>query len=171
MRLLLILRAEVFLGVGLFITFNQAHTYATGVTALALFAFGYALVSGIASLVKRGQIALAEGVVPAVIALAVGIGATVTASDAQLWLVKLLAFWGIAVGITEFAQAYRVGLKSSHGKDLVISSALALAFGIFYLAVPLAELDVVGYFGAYLILSAVHLGIAAASERKAAAGN
>jgi len=68
--------------------------------------------------------------------------------------------------LTELIQAFRVGRTTNRGRELLISGGLSTAFGVLFAAVQLAELDTVGFFGAYLILSAVHLGIAAASERK-----
>ena len=170
MRLLLILRAEIFIGVGLFITFNQAHTYATGVLALALFAFGYAVVSFLALMAKRQQVPILPTSLLIAVALAIGVATEVLAPNAGFWLAKLIAAWGITAGAIELAQAFRAGLKTARGRDLLISGGLSALFGVFFVAVPLAELDTVGFFGAYLILSAVHLGIAAASERKTIAG-
>jgi uncharacterized membrane protein HdeD (DUF308 family) len=165
-RLLLILRAAVFVGVGLLITFIQAHTYSVGVLALTIFAFAYALVSALALVVKGNQLPVVETLILTVFAVATGIAAIVTTPEASTWLVKLYAVWGIASGLTELAQAFRTGRKTNRGRELLISGALSFAFGLLFALVPLAELDTVGFFGAYLILSAVHLGIAAASERK-----
>jgi uncharacterized membrane protein HdeD (DUF308 family) len=166
-RLLLILRAAVFVGVGLLITFTQAHTYAVGLVALTVFAFGYALVSAAALILKRNQVPVVETILQAAYAVLVGVGAVAIAGDASLWLTKLYAVWGLASGLTELVQAFRTGRKTNRGRELLISGGLSTAFGLLFALVPLAELDTVGFFGAYLILSAVHLGIAAASERKA----
>ena len=166
MRLLLILRAAVFIGVGMFITFTQAHTYATGLVALTVFGFGYALVSVVALAVKRSQLPVVETSLLTLFALLVGVGAGLIAADPHLWLEKLFAVWGLASGLTELIQAFRVGRTTNRGRELLISGGLSTAFGVLFAAVQLAELDTVGFFGAYLILSAVHLGIAAASERK-----
>jgi uncharacterized membrane protein HdeD (DUF308 family) len=53
------------------------------------------------------------------------------------------------------------------GKDYLMSAVFALVLGLLFLAVPLDEVSAVGFFGAYLALSGVHLGIAAASVPKA----
>ena len=57
------------------------------------------------------------------------------------------------------------GFKTLRGKELSVSAVLGILLGLLYLVLPLNDLDAVGFFGAYMIINAVHLGIAAASER------
>jgi uncharacterized membrane protein HdeD (DUF308 family) len=80
---------------------------------------------------------------------------------------SLVSAWGIISGAFELYQARRNGFKTASGKDYLMSAVFALVLGLLFLAVPLDEVSAVGFFGAYLALSGVHLGIAAASVPKA----
>ncbi|MEN9715437.1 MAG: hypothetical protein RJA35_904 [Actinomycetota bacterium] len=166
MRLNLTLRTAVSLVVGLVITFAQAHTAGLGLTALASYGVGLALIGLLAYLLQRKTKEALLNLPLSALAMAVGlVAALAPASEALTYLRFLIVAWGLLSGAYELYLAVRTGRKTVRGKEQTISAILALILGAFYLAVPLRELDAVGFFGAYLIVSAVHLGIAAASER------
>jgi len=170
MRLNLILRTAICLEVGLFVTFSQSHNIAIGLEALTSFGVGYAMVTLFVALLQRKKLANYKNLPVTALALVIGlIAAQAPATDGLLWFRLLLAAWGLLSGAYEIYQAKVAGFKTMQGKELLVSASLGVILGILYLAVPLSPLDAVGFFGAYMVVSAVHLGIAAASEREARA--
>ncbi len=170
MKFALALRAAISFGVGIFITFNQSHSAATGLLALGIFGIGYALLNGIASGVWGKGIFSLESLPVTLAALIVGLAALlVPAEDLQaaaLVFVFLVAGWGLIAGAFELYLARRVGFATRSGKDGLISAVLGLGVGLLFLIVPLDIVSAVGFFGAYLVLSAVHLGISATTPNK-----
>jgi hypothetical protein len=163
-------RAAISFGVGIFITFNQSHSAATGLLALGIFGIGFALLNGIGSVVWGKGIFSIENFPLTLAALIVGLAALlVPASDPEasaLVFVYLVTGWGLISGAFEMYLARRSGFTSRFGKDSLISASLSLLMGLLFLAVPLDIISAVGFFGAYLVLSAVHLGISATTPSK-----
>lgn len=156
----------VSLEVGLVITFSQVHDYSVGIMAITSFGIGYAMVSVLVALVQRKKMSAYETVPLTVIALGIGLAATQLNSHTQdFWYPMLIVIWGLASAGFEFLQARKLGLKSQRGAEHLISAVLGLLLGLLYGFVRLQEIDAVGFFGAYMILSAVHLGISAVSHR------
>jgi uncharacterized membrane protein HdeD (DUF308 family) len=62
--------------------------------------------------------------------------------------------------------ARKAGLATRSGKDSLINAVLSLGIGMLFLIVPLDIVSAVGFFGAYLVLSGVHLGISATTPAK-----
>jgi hypothetical protein len=85
---------------------------------------------------------------------------------AALVFVFLVAGWGLITGAFELYLARRSGFATRSGKDNLISAVLSLGVGLLFLIVPLDIVSAVGFFGAYLVLSAVHLGISATTPAK-----
>jgi hypothetical protein len=83
-----------------------------------------------------------------------------------LVFVYLVTGWGLIAGAFEMYLARRSGFATRFGKDSLISASLSLLVGLLFLAVPLDIISAVGFFGAYLVLSAVHLGISATTPSK-----
>ena len=170
MKIVFALRAAISFGVGIFITFNQSHSAATGLLALAIFGLGYAVLNGIGSAVWGKGIFSLENFPLTLIALIVGTTAIlVPATDpeaAALAFVYLVTGWGLISGAFEMYLARRSGFVTRFGKDSLISASLSLIVGLLFLAVPLDIISAVGFFGAYLVLSAVHLGISATTPSK-----
>lgn len=170
MRLLLILRAAVCLEVGLIVTFSQSHSIQVGLLALTSFGVGYAMVSVFTSLLQRKKLAELDSVVITALALIVGLAAANTPADQDhLWFRLLVVGWGLLSGIYDLFKARKLGFKTPRGKEYSVSAALALALGLLYLLIQLDDVGSVGFFGAYMILCAVHFGISAASETSAKA--
>lgn len=129
---------------GLFITFSQAHHEAIGLTALAIFTFLYGMRAALGA-AKHLPIALV-GLITAFIA------ATSFATPASF--VLLVTIWAVAQAATDFLNGDS------------ISATLALLLALLFGFVPMDIMSSVGFFGAYLIVSGVHLGIAAYAPRK-----
>ena len=170
MKIVFAPRAAISFGVGIFITFNQSHSAATGLLALAIFGIGFALLNGIGSAVwgKRGfspeNLPLTLG------ALAFGsVALFIPTGDLQaaaLAFVFLVGGGGLFAGAFELYLARRAGFSTRSGKDSLINAVLSLFLGLLFLIVPLDIVSAVGFFGAYLVLSGVHLGIAAVTPAK-----
>ena len=157
----------VYLEVGLVITFSQAHTYGVGIMAITSFGIGYAMVSVLVALVQRKKVSAYQAVPLTIIALGIGLASTQLNSHTQVfWYPMLVVIWGLASAGFEFLQARKNGFKSQLGSEHLISAVLGMLLALLYAFVRLQEIDAVGFFGAYMILSAVHLGISAVSARK-----
>jgi uncharacterized membrane protein HdeD (DUF308 family) len=163
-------RAIVFVAVGLFITFTQSHSAATGLLALAIFGIGLA-VANIASTIwdKRSYLSV-ESLPLTLISLAAGLfAALIPQSDATaqaLAFVYLVSGWAVVSGAIELYLANRSGFRTRAGKDGLITAVLGLGIGLLFLIVPLDIVSAVGFFGAYLVICGVHLGIAALTPQK-----
>ncbi len=170
MKFVFAARAAISFGVGIFITFNQSHSAATGLLALAIFGLGYAVLNGIGSVVWGKGIFSIENFPLTLAALIIGLAALlVPSSDPEasaLVFVYLVTGWGLISGAFEMYLARRSGFATRFGKDSLISASLSLLVGLLFLAVPLDIISAVGFFGAYLVLSAVHLGISATTPSK-----
>ena len=170
MKLVFAARAAISFGVGIFITFNQSHSAATGLFALAIFGIGYAVLNGIGSAVWGKGLFSLENFPLTLAAMVVGLAALlvpVTDPEASaLVFVYLVTGWGLIAGAFEMYLARRAGFATRFGKDSLISASLSLLVGLLFLAVPLDIISAVGFFGAYLVLSAVHLGISATTPSK-----
>jgi uncharacterized membrane protein len=157
----------VYLEVGLVITFSQVHDYGVGIMAITSFGIGYAMVSVLVALVQRKKMSAYEAVPLTIFALGIGLAATQLNSHTQVfWYPMLIVIWGLASAGFEFLQAKKSGFKSPFGSEHLISAILGMLLALLYAFVRLQEIDAVGFFGAYMILSAVHLGISAVSARK-----
>ena len=170
MKFVFALRAAISFGVGIFITFNQSHSAATGLFALGIFGIGFALFNGVGSVIWGNGIFSLENFPLTLAALLVGTAALlVPATDPEasaLVFVYLVTGWGLIAGAFEMYLARRSGFATRFGKDSLISASLSLLVGLLFLAVPLDIISAVGFFGAYLVLSAVHLGISATTPSK-----
>ncbi len=146
MRRIKSLRALASIAVGLFVTFWQAHHAAVGLVALAIFTILYGL---------RTLFGAPKYFPIALIALITAfISASSLQENSNATFILLVAIWGAAQAATDFIN-----------RD-VISAVLASVLALLFALVPLDIVSAVGFFGAYLIVSGVHLGIAAYSPKK-----
>jgi uncharacterized membrane protein HdeD (DUF308 family) len=163
-------RAAVSISVGLFITFTQSHSAATGLFALALFGIGSAVANVASTIWAKGKYLSVDSLPLTLIALAVGLFAALipqTEPTAQgLAFVYLVAGWAVISGAMELYLANRSGFRTRAGKDGLISAGLGLSLGLLFLIVQLDIVSAVGFFGAYLVISGVHLAIAALTPQK-----
>ena len=170
MQKVLGVKAATSIAVGLFITFTQSHSAATGLFALAIFGIGFAVANVVATIWAKGKYLSVESLPFTVIALAVGLFAALipqTEPTAQaLVFVYLVAGWAVVSGALELYVANRKGFRTRSGKDGLISAVLGLALGLLFLIAPLDIVSAVGFFGTYLVISGVHLAIAALTPQK-----
>ena len=170
MQKVLGVRAIVFVAVGLFITFTQSHSAATGLLALAIFGIGFAVANTAATIWDKRSYLLVESLPLTLISLAVGVFAVLipqTETTAQsLAFVYLVSGWAFVSGALELYLANRSGFRTRAGKDGLITAILGLALGALFLIAPLDIVSAVGFFGAYLVICGVHLGIAALTPQK-----
>jgi hypothetical protein len=164
------LRAAISFGVGIFITFNQSHSAATGLLSLGIFGIGFALLNGIGSAVWGKGIFSLENFPLTLTALIVGLAALLVPATepnaSALVFVYLVTGWGLISGAFEMYLARRSGFATRFGKDSLISASLSLLVGLLFLVAPLDIISAVGFLGAYLVISAVHLGISAGTPSK-----
>jgi uncharacterized membrane protein HdeD (DUF308 family) len=163
-------RAAVSIAVGLLITFTQSHSAATGLFSLAIFGIGFAAANLAATIWAKGKYLSVESLPFTVIALIVGLFAAFipqTEPTAQaLAFVYLVAGWAVISGAMELYLANRAGFKTRAGKDGLISGVLGLALGLLFLIAQLDIVSAVGFFGTYLVISGIHLAIAALTPEK-----
>jgi hypothetical protein len=140
------LRAIASIAVGLFVAFWQSHHAAVGLVALAIFTILYGL---------RTLFGSAKYFPIALIALVTAfLAATSLQENSDANFVLLVAIWGVAQASIDWIN-----------KDS-ISAALAILLAALFALVQMDIVSAVGFFGAYLIVSGVHLGIAAYSPKK-----
>jgi hypothetical protein len=161
-RIALAARAGISLAVGLFVTFSQSHGAELGLLALGIFGLSFAVLNGLASAVFQKGMAAIQNVPLVMVALLIGIFA-LSASNDELAFKFLVTGWAIIAGAFELFQSRRAGFKTSEGRDLLINSCFSLLLAVLFLIAPLDIVSQVGFFGAYLMMSGVHIGIAAAS--------
>lgn len=170
MKIVLALRATISFGVGLFITFNQSHSAATGLFALAIFGLGYAILNAIGTGVWGKGLTAVENMPLTVASFIIGLLAvlvpTTDPSAQALAFIYLVTGWGLISGSFELYLARREGFKTQMGKDSLLNAGFGLLLGVLFLVAPLDIVSAVGFFGAYLVLSATHLAIAAGTPKK-----
>lgn len=170
MKIVIASRATIYLLTGLLITFTQSHSANTGLLLLAVFGIGLAVVNSISSFFVKSGIWSLDSLPISIAAAVVGaVASFIPAANptaAGLAFVYLVAGWGLIAGSFDLYLARRSGFKSRSGKDSLISSVLSLILGVLFLAVPIDIVSAVGFFGAYLVLSGVHLAIAALTPEK-----
>lgn len=152
------------------ITFSQVHNGELGLTSLVLFGVLYVSASiGTHFLDRRNKLTSPTLGLPLIAPI---ITATVAAIALSIGFNNLLAFrWltgllMLGFVITELLVAKRVGRKTLQGKEAVITAvASAIMLGL-ALGIDVGEVPLVGFFGAYHAILAVHLGISAATPKK-----
>lgn len=163
---------------GLLVVFNQGHYVAISLLSLTVFSLGLALSQlSIALFGKRGLAAI-ESIPIGIIALSIGaisamaaLQSLETSPEVVIREFELLATgWALTSGAFELYLARRAGFKTGLGRDWGILAGLSLALGAAMLVLDTDRTTTVGLFVTYLMFSAVHLGLAAASP-KPAVGN
>jgi len=169
MRIVLAARAFVTLAIGIYITFNQSHSAEAGLIALGLFGVGYAVANAASSFFFAKRLTAIETVPMTVIALLIGVFAFLVSANSSVThkasLTALVTAWGLVSAAFELYLARRQGFKTQLGRDTLLSAILNFLLAILFLTVPLKSVELVGFFGAYLVLSGVHVGITAATPK------
>lgn len=161
MRLTLWLRASISFIAGLVITFAQAHNTQVGLYTLA----GFGLSLGVALTAVSIWLKLLEVLPLGLFNLMFGSLALLVPTDSRAGYVWLVCSFAAVTAVTEIYLASRNGFATQMGKEQLLSAVLAgLLASVFIFSSP-DEISSVGFFGAYLVLSAVHLGISASSVR------
>ena len=153
--------------------FNQGHYVQYSLIALIVFALGTAVGQIAVALFGPNTLSSIESVPSSIISLTTGLlAALATVQAAQSgasahqmiqefsWLVT---GWALTSGAFELYLARRAGFGTPIGRDWAILSGLSLLLGLVNLAIPMDRTTTVGMFVAYMMFSAVHLGIAATS--------
>lgn len=135
------LRALASLSVGLLITFWQSHHEVVGLVALSIFTLLYGM---------RTLFATPRYLPIALIAL---FTAFLSATSLDKNFVLYVALWGFAQCAIDLINRDAIG------------AGLAFLLALLFATIPMDSVSAVGFFGAYLMLSGVHLGIAAYSKK------
>ncbi len=165
------LRAAISLAVGLFITFSQSHAATIGLLALAIFSLGFAVVNGLSSAIWGKGLVAIEAMPLTVVSLLIGVfslmalslNSNLSIDAAQTAFIGLVTVWGLVAGAFEMYLARRASFKTTNGREYLMSAILSAVLGMLFLVAPLDIVSAVGFFGAYLIISGVQLGVAAAT--------
>jgi hypothetical protein len=163
MRISLIIKAAAAFIAGIFITFSQAHDASVAMLGLLIVSAGWFLGSLI--LIIKNSNPVFNGLL---MLASAGMAWYSTGFDANgattaAWI--LLEAWAFFGAIAELIFALRSKKKSAERRDHFISAALALGLLISQISITKASDSVshVGFFGAYAIILAVHLGLSAFS--------
>lgn len=154
------LRAAIFFGAGLFITFSPDHGYTIGQQLLAAATGGFAVATF--GLIAAQRRVYKADLMLAIIGLLVTLLALLTIQAAQLMFFSLVTLWGLSAAFVEVFAARDLGFRTRGGKDRLISALASVAIGALLLF-PLDVVSAVGFMGAYFVISGVHWGIAAAT--------
>ena len=169
MRSANIIRATVFAIAAAFLIFIQNHSVSVGTMVLHLTTAALTL-GGLVILIKQKTNRLVVAV-PTVVAATVFLLSLVfsgggTAESRLGVFTFLVAFLAGATAIAELVFSFDA--EAGDKLELRISSAIGLVAGFFFWLAPLDDLNAVGFFSAYLSVSAVQraLWAAAPNNRK-----
>jgi hypothetical protein len=139
--------------------------------ALATFSLAFAVTNAGANAIWGKGLAAIEAIPLTLVSLLIGIfslmalslDSNLSTEGAQTAFIGLVTVWGLVSGAFELYLARRASLKTVHGRDFLLSAILSAVLGLLFLVAPLDIVSAVGFFGAYLIVSGVQLGVAAAT--------
>ena len=163
MQILLALRAAIFFGAGIFITFSADHGYLIGQQVLAVTTGLFSV--AVFSLIAFGKPVSKADLMLGIIGFLVTLLALFTISSPDLLLYSLVTLWGLASAFVEVFAARDLGFKTREGKDRVLSAVLSVGIGLLLLF-PLDVVSAVGFMGAYFVIAGVHWGIASATPKQ-----
>lgn len=165
MRISQIIQASAAFIAGIFITFSQAHDADVAMLGLLIVSAGWFLAAIIA--VLKNQSTVLNSLVILGSAAMAWMSVSFDANNATTMAWILLMAWGLFGAIFELIFALRANKKSVARRDHLINSVLAIGLFAAQAAITKASDSVshVGFFGAYAIILAIHLGIAAASPK------
>ncbi|SCX04358.1 hypothetical protein [Candidatus Aquiluna sp. UB-MaderosW2red] len=163
-------RSFLSFALGIFITFSQSHSAQIGLAALAGYGLALGIVGAVIAMFKRSGLNPLQELPMAVLATLIGLFALLASLNEEAAypaFISLVTAWGLISGAFELYQTRRLGFKTPKGNEAFISAIFALLLGALFLSVELDVVSAVGFFGAYLTLSGVHLGISAFAPDKA----
>ena len=170
MNRLIATRSAAHAAVALVITFTKFHTVEFGLQMVILFAALYLAASlGTHFLDHRFKVMsprLGLPVIPLLItgpvaAVVLGLGLNTTLT---LRVVYGLLFAGFVV--VELYLARKFGRKTPEGRDAILTAYISLAMAGLAISFNVESKNIIGFFGAWHALLAVHLGIAAFTPKK-----
>lgn len=174
-RIVASIQAIAAFAAGILITFSQSHGAAIGMVALAIVSVGWAIAFGWSAIVdkkSRGRVfraiisvasvAMAVFAIQSFASLA-GVSGQVPI-EKEAWAWGLLESWGFAGALTEVILALFSKPGSIRRRDHLISAGLAGGLGLTQFFTPVDDaVTHVGFFGAYAVILAVHLGLSVLS--------
>lgn len=165
MRITQTIQAASALIAGLYVTFAQAHDAKAGMVALLIISIGW-FAAAILSLAQRRFVIFNIFIGAGAVAMA-WLSQTLDANSSTDFAWGLLESWALFGALAEVVFGLVAKRAKQVARDHWISAGLAALLFIALLAVTDAGDSVsrVGFFGAYAILLAAHLGIAAASPK------
>ena len=122
---------------GILVVAWPSLTLRTLITLFGVFAIAYGIIYGAASLAGAARNRW-SGAAVGLAATAAGVVALVWPALSALTLLYIIAAWAIAAGLFEIAAAYETSLGSAARGVLVLTGLVALGFGAFLFARPLA---------------------------------
>lgn len=163
MRISQIIKAASAFIAGIFITFSQAHDANVAMIGLAIMSAGW-LVGSVISVLKN-QNPYLNGIVFLGACAMIYYALSFEPNNATTMAWILLLAWGLFGALAELIFALRAEKKSAARRDYLINTVLAIGLFAAQASITKASDSVshVGFFGAYAILLAVHLGISASS--------
>lgn len=165
-QLTIAIQAAVAFSVGILITFSQAHNDYVANLGLLILSIGWAVANVLASFnSKLGKQALFSRLFIAIASFAMAIfAANLLQMPKDQVGINLVYFWGLFGTIAELNFARLEQRKSAERRDSLISAGLALGLFLAQQFAPIADIvGRVGFFGAYAVILAVHLGLTAAT--------
>lgn len=165
MRLVQAVKAAIALAAGLVITFSQSHGASVGLLVFGIFALAYGILVSAFALRFEASRYLREELVVSVTSVTLATFALLNQSAELSVFTILVAVWALVLAANEAQLAWRMRPNGNRSREHLITAGLALVLGLLFLVTPMDAVSSVGFFGAYLVLSSVHLGIAAFSPR------
>ncbi len=163
MRLLNALRAVVFSVGAAYLIFSQDHSADVGLLVLQIVSSALVVVGIILFLTTK--LKTSDLVIPTAIAVLVSSMTFILGNQDELFTLKtLVILLTLSMAIHEFV----VAMKANAGDaiELRIAAGLGALTGLLFLLAPLNDLNAVGFFSAYLALSAVQRSVWAAGPTK-----
>ena len=171
MRRLIGYRAGIALIVALITTFTRPDSATLGLVLLGGYTLALALGTTFIGALQIKPRPAMNFVPQAIVALIVGVAALVSlgsSSSFQLAALQSLLLLNLTLSAAiESYLAYRVRDNRLEAREHLIAAGLSLAIAIILAFIEPQPLNILGFFGAYLSITAVHLGIWAASPKKA----
>lgn len=168
------LRAAVALVVGLFVSFSGFAIEGAvwiGLWSLAAFGVINALLLVLsAALQSRATGKLNPESIPlAVVSLLIGLLALFASANQEAAAFaafgSLVMAWGVLAGAFELYSARRQGFATRAGRDSSITAAFSLVLALIFLLGNPDAVSAIGFFGMYLMLTGIFLGIASVGKK------
>jgi hypothetical protein len=165
MRSLNALRAVVLSFGAAYLIFNQDHSVAVGKFTLSVVTITLVLGSLVIQRIPKLKVSLRDIIAPTVIAFIVAVLSFVFVGNQGLLQFKALVIvFVVAMAVLELVLSTKAELGDKI--ELRISAALGTLTGLLLLLAPLNDLNAVGFFSAYLAISAVQRAVWASGPSK-----